>query len=82
VKKHDTDWVAVATLVLGRTNNQCRHKWINTVDPANKNKGKPPISWKPEEDAKLMEAVKKHGKGWLTVAALVSCRTNEQCRQR
>jgi hypothetical protein len=37
----------------------------------------------PEEDAKLTKAVNKDGKDcWVTVAALVHGRTNEQCRQR
>jgi S-ribosylhomocysteine lyase LuxS involved in autoinducer biosynthesis len=80
VKKHGKRWVAVAVLVPGRTNVLCRARWINTVDPANvKNAaGK----WTPEEDAKLTEAVQKHGKNWVTAAALVHGRTHKQCRQR
>jgi hypothetical protein len=39
--------------------------------------------WKEEEDAKLKEAVKKHGKDcWAVVAVLVPGRTSDQCRQR
>jgi hypothetical protein len=79
VEKHGKDcWVAVATLVPGRTNEQCRNRWVQTLDPANGNKGK----WKPEEDAELTVAVHKHGKVWVTVAAMVSGRTNRQCRNR
>jgi antitoxin (DNA-binding transcriptional repressor) of toxin-antitoxin stability system len=49
------------------------------LDPANeKNSGK----WTPEEDAKLIEAVKKHGTYWVKVAALVPGRTNKTCRNR
>jgi hypothetical protein len=33
VKKHSTDWVAVATLVSGRTSSQCRHRWTKNLDP-------------------------------------------------
>jgi hypothetical protein len=80
VEKHGKKWVAVATLVPGRTNDQCRERWINTVDPAN---GKSEGKWTPEEDAKLTEGVEKHGKAcWVTVAAMVTGRTNDQCRQR
>jgi myb proto-oncogene protein len=40
-------------------------------------------TWKPEEDAKLIEAVKKkHGNDWVAVAAMVPGRTNVQCRYR
>jgi hypothetical protein len=78
VKKHGKNWVAVAKLVPGRTNEQCRARWVQTLDPANGKKGK----WKPEEDAKLTEAVKKHGKKWVAIAATVAGRTDKQCRNR
>jgi myb proto-oncogene protein len=39
--------------------------------------------WKPEEDAKLKEAVKEHSaNNWDAVAALVPGRTHGQCRYR
>jgi hypothetical protein len=41
-----------------------------------------PRRWKVEEDAKLIEAVKKHGNDWFAVAAMVPGRTNVQCRYR
>jgi myb proto-oncogene protein len=80
VKKHGKDgWVAVAMLVPARTNEQCRQRWSDVLDPANgKNLGK----WSSEEDTKLTEAVKKHGKDWVAVAAMVPGRTNYQCRER
>jgi hypothetical protein len=66
--------------VPGRSNNQCSKRWINTLDPIIKHAmGK----WKPEEDAKLNEAVKEHGvNNWDAVAALVPGRTHGQCRYR
>jgi 3-keto-L-gulonate-6-phosphate decarboxylase len=79
VKKHGTAWVAVAALVPGRTNIQCRKRWTQTLDPAI---GKIAGKWTPEEDTKLIEAVKKHGTAWVAVAALVPGRTNVQCRRR
>jgi hypothetical protein len=79
VKKHAKNWVAVATLVPGRTDLQCRFRWVNMVEHAN---GKTMGRWKPEEDTKLIEAVKKHGKKWVAVAAMVPGRTDRQCRQR
>jgi hypothetical protein len=75
VKKHGKHWVEVATMVPGRTSEQCLSRWTKTVDPANWGKGK----WTPAEDAKLTEAVKKNGKTWVKVAVMVPGRTSEQC---
>jgi hypothetical protein len=73
-------WVAVAAMVPGRTEIQCRQRWVNSLDPAmGKNLGK----WSTVEDAKLTEAVQKLGKDcWVAVAAMVPDRTNEQCRNK
>jgi hypothetical protein len=81
VEKHGKDcWVTVAAMVPGRTNEQCRHRWVSSLDPAN---GKSPRKWTPEEDAKLTKAVKEHGKKeWVAVAVMVPGRTGKQCRQR
>jgi len=38
--------------------------------------------WTPEEDAALVEAVRKYGEVWTRVAADVVTRTNVQCSQR
>jgi hypothetical protein len=79
VKKHGKDWPAVAKLVDGRTSLQCCRRWVRHLDPAlEKSAGK----WTPEEDAQLIEAVKKHGSCWVKVAALVPGRTDMSCRQR
>jgi hypothetical protein len=79
VKRHGTQWVLVAKMVPGRTNRQCRMRWVATVDPANEMKGK----WTLEEDAKLTEAVKKYGiHHWVAVAAMVPGRKDMQCRSR
>jgi hypothetical protein len=79
VKKHGNDWVAVATLIPGRINRQCRERWKILMNPnINRKMGK----WTAEEDAKLIEGLQKHGKDWLAVAALVPGRTNSQCSHR
>jgi hypothetical protein len=84
VKNHGKHWVAVATLVPGRTDGQCRQRWFDNLNPANggEKKRKPPRSWKPDEDARLVEAVKRHGKHWVKAATLVPGRTDDQCRKR
>jgi hypothetical protein len=74
------DWVAVAALVPGRKNIQCRKGWVDSLDPniTLGNQGK----WTVEEDTKLVDAVNKHGSNWVAVAVLVPRRTNIQCRCR
>jgi myb proto-oncogene protein len=81
VKEHGgSNWAAVALLVPGRIDIQCRSRWVNTLDPTiDRLTGK----WTLEEDAKLTEAVKKFGNSdWVAAAELIPGRTNKQCRQR
>jgi S-ribosylhomocysteine lyase LuxS involved in autoinducer biosynthesis len=80
VKKHGKKWVAIATMVPGRTSEQCRSRWAHTLDPVAA--GKTAGRWKPEEDAQLIDAVKKHGTDWVAVATLVPGRADKQCRKR
>jgi hypothetical protein len=42
----------------------------------------PTRRWALEEDAKLTEAMKKHGNDWVAVAVLVPGRRGDQCRKR
>jgi hypothetical protein len=78
VQKYGKKWVPVAALVPGRTNPQCRSRWLRHLDPANMKKGR----WTPEEDEILAEAVRKLGTDFTAVAALIPGRTNERCRDR
>jgi hypothetical protein len=79
----DNDWVAIAALVPGRTNNQCHKRWHGALNPsigwANRRKG----IWTADEDIKLKDAVQTHGgKNWGAISALVPDRTEIQCRDR
>jgi hypothetical protein len=78
VHKYGRKWVPIAALVPGRTNPQCRTRWLQHLDPTNAKKGR----WTPEEDAILTEAVEKLGKDFTAVAALIPGRTNVRCRDR
>lgn len=72
------NWHKIAQFVPGRTQPQCRERWVNSLDPK-VNRGK----WTKEEDAKLREAIKEHGYScWSKVASHLSCRTDSQCRRR
>lgn len=58
------NWVNVQRLVQGRTDVQCRERWINVLDPA-LNAG----PWTPEEDKRIIELVEKYGAGkWSEIA--------------
>jgi hypothetical protein len=84
-KQFGNEWSAVATLVPGRTNIQCRQRWARGLDLGNGGSGREETKarkWTSEEDAKLAEAAAKFGNEWTAVAALVPGRTNAQCRQR
>jgi hypothetical protein len=84
VKEFGNDWFSVAAMVLGRSNAQCRQRWLFVLEPtiaqapAGNNKGR----WTPEEDEKLTDAVRQFGNAWVPVAAMVPGRSVTQCRYR
>jgi hypothetical protein len=82
-KEYKTDWAAIAALVPGRTNDQCKNRWQDALDSridwANGRTGK----WTALEDSKLKDAVQTHGaKNWKEIAVLVPGRTKSQCFHR
>ncbi|KAI3515764.1 hypothetical protein L1887_14668 [Cichorium endivia] len=71
------NWNKIARFVPGRTQVQCRERWVNCLDPAlNMNE------WTPQEDLQLKYAISEHGYCWSKVAACVPPRTDNQCRRR
>ncbi|KAJ7086654.1 hypothetical protein C8R44DRAFT_33702 [Mycena epipterygia] len=58
-------WAEVASVVPGRTSEQCRDRWTNTLDPA-KLSGKKD-GWSEEENKTLIEAIKKVGNKWKMI---------------
>ncbi|KAK4171970.1 Homeodomain-like protein [Triangularia setosa] len=71
------DWHRIATKLPGRTNKDCRKRWVNKVCGGLK-KG----LWDPEEDRRLQSAVEKHGLRWPLIAAEVGYRSPDQCAKR
>lgn len=70
-------WNKIARFVPGRTQVQCRERWVNCLDPSlNMNE------WTEEEDLKLKNAIAKHGYSWSKIAACIPPRTDSQCRRR
>jgi hypothetical protein len=77
------NWGAVAVLVPGRSETQCRHRWCGILDPnIDRANGRAGI-WTEDEDIKLKDAVQMHGgKNWGAIASLVRFRTRTQCMKR
>jgi hypothetical protein len=89
IKKHgkeqSIDWVAVAALVLSRTNVQCRCRWRDgfDIDRASDGASGRTGKWTQSEFIKLKKAVQIHGgKSWGAISALVPGRTEKECWNR
>ncbi|KAI1119479.1 hypothetical protein F5Y14DRAFT_5190 [Nemania sp. NC0429] len=81
VKRYGTgevkDWNRIADQLPGRTNKDCRKRWINQVCGGLR-KG----AWTAEEDARLREAMSTHGQKWTLIANAVGSRSADQCAKR
>ena len=62
IEVHGTDWVKVAQAVPGRTNAQCRGRYMLSLNGGNAKE-----TWDPEEDERSRAAVNKHGYQWEKV---------------
>ncbi|NXA34882.1 SNPC4 protein, partial [Eudromia elegans] len=68
----------IAYYMEGRDSAQLIYRWTKSVDPSLK-KG----PWTPEEDAMLLNAVKKYGaRDWYKIRTEVPGRSDAQCRDR
>jgi hypothetical protein len=77
------DWVEIPTLVPGRTNVQCYHRWRGALDPSIALTAERTGTWTEDEYLKLKAAVQTHGgKNWNKIAAMVPGRTRLQCNKR
>ncbi|KAK8116868.1 uncharacterized protein PG998_005149 [Apiospora kogelbergensis] len=72
-----TDWSRIAEGVPGRSNKDCRKRWVNKVC-GGLNKG----PWSREEDQRLRSAMEVHGSKWTRVAEEVASRSADQCAKR
>ncbi|KAF8484987.1 hypothetical protein DFH94DRAFT_257254 [Russula ochroleuca] len=72
-------WMEVASFIPGRTNEQCRERWTERLNPK-----VPRGKWTAEEDARLLSAVDEFGeKSWKEVSDSVGTgRTDNTCRSR
>lgn len=83
VALHGRKWTKVAELVPGRTDVQCRERYVNVLAPEVRNIG----SFTPAEDATLRSAVAENMRGdgkvrWAAVARRLPGRTDRQVAKR
>ncbi|KAI0465614.1 Homeodomain-like protein [Xylaria cf. heliscus] len=71
------DWHRIAAKLPGRTNKDCRKRWVNKVCGSLK-KG----PWNKSEDESLLDAVDRYGQKWTLVANEVGFRSPDQCAKR
>ncbi|KAH9802086.1 Myb domain-containing protein 4r1 [Citrus sinensis] len=71
------NWKKIAQFVPGRTQVQCRERWVNSLDPSVKRS-----EWTEQEDLRLEAAIKEHGYCWSKVASALPSRTDNQCWRR
>ncbi|KAI0194249.1 Homeodomain-like protein [Astrocystis sublimbata] len=71
------DWHRIAAKLPGRTNKDCRKRWVNKVCGSLR-KG----PWNKHEDESLLDAVDRYGQRWTLVANEVGYRSPDQCAKR
>ncbi|XP_063266021.1 snRNA-activating protein complex subunit 4 isoform X2 [Prinia subflava] len=77
-KYREKQWYKIRTEVPGRSDAQCRDRYLKVLHWDVK-KGK----WSPEEEEQLIELVQKHGVGrWAKIASELPHRTHSQCQSK
>ncbi|KAL6183265.1 hypothetical protein ACLB2K_044676 [Fragaria x ananassa] len=71
------NWNKTAQFVPGRTQAQCRDRYVNSLEPSLKW-----CEWTEEEDSRLIKAIEECGHCWSKVAAYVPNRTDNMCWRR
>ncbi|KAM5570451.1 myb-like protein L [Rosa sericea] len=71
------NWNKTAQFVPGRTQAQCRDRYVNSLEPSLRCG-----EWTEEEDSRLIAAIEEYGHCWSKVAACVPHRTDNMCWRR
>ncbi|KAM3718017.1 snRNA-activating protein complex subunit [Dirofilaria immitis] len=72
------DWIKVASCVPGRSDSQCRDRWVNVLDKSIKAE-----PWSVDEVDKLLEGVRIFGKGeWSRISTMLPGRPASHCKSR
>ncbi|KAF9905934.1 Myb-like DNA-binding domain protein [Linnemannia zychae] len=70
-------WAKIQQHVLGRTDIQCRERYMNVLKPSLATG-----PWAKEEVERLNQLVQEHGEKWSYIATLMNGRTDNQCARR
>lgn len=69
-------WSLIATKLPGRTNKDCRKRWLKVCKDVNKG------VWTADEDERLRRGIETYGQRWTEVAVVVGTRHADQCAKR
>ncbi|ORY89315.1 hypothetical protein BCR35DRAFT_350318 [Leucosporidium creatinivorum] len=73
------NWLQIARRVEGRTDAQCRERWVNKLDP----KITAAERWTEEENNELLRLRNEENKSWVEISiAFKGRRTDNQCMRR
>lgn len=74
---HGNSWDVIAQLISGRSELECRRRWLDVLDPS-LSAG----SWTNDEDAELVRSYGEYGKLWSLIAEGIPGHDEFECRNR
>lgn len=78
VEEMGRNWSKISRHFLGRTDANCRERYVNILDPGLRKE-----CWSSDEDKRLLRAVEMYGRNkWSLVCKDIQGRNNRQCRRR
>jgi len=69
VAGYGTSWIQVAAAVPGRTNDQCRERWLEHLNATTQ------VSWTGEDDKILLDSVNELGNKWKEISKKIGNKT-------
>lgn len=77
-KKFSLNWRKIAIYLPGRSNRQCRERYVNRLAVGNRRLG----NWTKEEDTKLLNLIKEKGPNFKEISKILKSRNDSQIRNR